>query len=384
MKILLVSMNSIHFTRWTNQLKDTGHEVYWFNVHGTGYNPKLPWVHQIVDWKHKYPRLKGRHFFKNKLPHVYNLIRPVIENNTTKIFEKAIEEIQPDVVHSFALYVSCSPILSVMQKHLHIPWIYSSWGSDLYYFKEVPKYLKDIKRVLPRINYLITDCKRDVDLAVKLGFKGRVLGTFPGGGGFDYSQSDTFMKPLTERKTILVKGYQGRSGRNINVLKALIMLKSELIGLKVVVFGADKEVEDFSNKHDLDNNFDFTLYKRSDFLPHIEVLKLMGKSLLYIGNSNSDGMPNTLLEAIAMGAFPIQSNPGGATEELICDGENGFLIQDCEDVEHIKNIIANALNNTKLIEGAFSINQKKIKPRYELERIKEEVLSQYKFVEENI
>jgi hypothetical protein len=42
-----------------------------------------------------------------------------------------------------------------------------------------------------------------------------------------------------------------------------------------------------------------------------------GQSILHIGNSISDGMPNALLEAMGMGAFPIQSNPGKVSEEVI-------------------------------------------------------------------
>ena len=157
MKILLVAMNSIHFTRWTDQLKDSGHEVYWFSSHGTGYSNKISWVEQVVDWKLRYPNLKGRYVVKNKLPFLYRLVRPLIERNTAVEFEKALLKIQPDVVHSFVLYISCASILSVMEKHKNIPWIYSSWGSDLYYYQNKPKYLRDIKRVLPRIDYLITD-----------------------------------------------------------------------------------------------------------------------------------------------------------------------------------------------------------------------------------
>ena len=78
-------------------------------------------------------------------------------------------------------------------------------------------------------------------------------------------------------------------------------------------------------------------------IPHEEVLKLMGKSLIYIGNSDSDGMPNTMLEAIFMGASPIQSNPGGATAELIQNGVNGLLIEDCEDEKEIKKLILQAI-----------------------------------------
>ena len=57
----------------------------------------------------------------------------------------------------------------------------------------------------------------------------------------------------------------------------------------------------------------------------------MGKSGIHIANSISDGMPNALLEAMGMGAFPIQSNPGKVSEEVITHGKNGFLIEDQND-----------------------------------------------------
>ncbi len=68
MKILLVSSTSLHFVRWTDQLKESGHEVYWFNIHDTGYVNDLSWVDQIIGWKQKYPNLKGRYFIKKRLP----------------------------------------------------------------------------------------------------------------------------------------------------------------------------------------------------------------------------------------------------------------------------------------------------------------------------
>jgi glycosyltransferase involved in cell wall biosynthesis len=378
MKILLVSMNSIHFSRWADQLKDSGHEVFWFNIQGTGYSNRLPWVEQVADWKQKYPNLKGRYFIKNKLPIIYKLLKPLIERNTAGEFEKALESIKPDVVHSFVLYISCVPIFSVMEKYKNLPWIYSSWGSDLFYFKNIRKYLIDIKIVLPRINYLITDCKRDVKIARDLGFKGKVLGTFPGGGGFEFDQTDKFIvKPASERHTIMVKGYQGRSGRSITILKVIKNLTKELNNYKVIVFGADEEVLRYAKKNKLDDLLNISIFSKIKLLPHNEIMRLMGESLIYIGNSNSDGIPNTLLEAIAMGAFPIQSNPGGVTEEVIRHKENGFIIKDHNDIEDIKKLILKALNNMKLIDRAFIINQMEIKPKYNSELIKKQVLKQY-------
>jgi glycosyltransferase involved in cell wall biosynthesis len=108
----------------------------------------------------------------------------------------------------------------------------------------------------------------------------------------------------------------------------------------------------------------------------------MGQALIYIGNSSSDGMPNTLLESIIMGAFPIQSNPGGATEEIIKDGENGLIINDSKNSEYIKELIKKAILNIELIESAFTINQMKIKPDLEIEKIKTEVINTYNTLKE--
>ncbi len=370
-------MNSIHFVRWTEQLKDSGHDVYWFDILDGGKSERLPWVTQIVDWKQKFKNLKGRYFLKKKAPFLYHKLSFLFENNISKIFEKALRDIKPDVVHSLVLYISCVPILSVMQRHYDLPWMYSAWGSDLYYFKNIPKHERNILKVLPRVNYLITDCKRDVSIAKDLGFVGEVLGTFPGGGGFNYNVTDDYIKPVSERKTILVKGYQGRSGRAIKVLQALQLIPEALKKYDIVVFGADEQVELYIESNNLYKVFSIKSLSRKVFLAHDNILKLMGGALIYIGNSNSDGMPNTLLEAIIQGAFPIQSNPGGASAEVIKDNQNGLLIKDFNNLEEIKSHVLKALNDSELIESAFKINQIKVKPKFERTMIETKVLKAY-------
>src|SRR5690606_16382223 len=100
-------------------------------------------------------------------------------------------------------------------------------------------------------------------------------------------------------------------------------------------------------------------------ISHDAVLELLGDSFLYGGKSISDGMPNTLLAAIIMNACPIQSNPGGATAELIEDGKNGFLIEDPENIDEIEKIISRAVRNKKdLLQGVL-FNSSKIKPGLE-------------------
>ena len=56
-------------------------------------------------------------------------------------------EVQPDVVHSFAMHLSCFPIYNTMKKYPNVKWVYSSWGSDLFFYKDNEMEAKKIKDV---------------------------------------------------------------------------------------------------------------------------------------------------------------------------------------------------------------------------------------------
>ena len=90
----------------------------------------------------------------------------------------------------------------------------------------------------------------------------------------------------------------------------------------------------------------------------------MGESCVHIANSLSDGMPNALLEAMGMGAFPIQSNPGNVTEEVIIHGENGFLIENPLNEIAIATLIKEAIVNKELRKSAQECNVALIQQKY--------------------
>lgn len=347
-------MPSIHVIRWIENLKGTQHQLYWFDVINRGEIDTIKSVQQFVGWKkRKVPYVKGEYFLSKKAPVIYNFLKSFLEVTENEALEVLIKEIKPDIVHSFEMQSCSYPILKTMRKFPNIKWIYSCWGSDLFYYQNFESHNSKIKRVLQRIDYLHTDCQRDFDLASQLGFSGTYLGVIPGGTGFKLEELKKYKQPLDDRKIILIKGYQHSFGRALNTIKAIESIKESLSEYEIVIFGAHEEVQEYCVK----NSLGFKVYGRHD-LSRQQLLELFGRSLIYIGNNISDGMPNTLLEAIVMGAFPIQSNPGGVTAELISHGENGLLIQEPNDSKEIANLILRAITNNELLLKGSIINEK--------------------------
>jgi len=365
MKILLVSLPSVHAVRWSNQLLGQGWEIYWFDILNRGRGDFHPEIIQIVNWKRNKIPFKGKSFLNKNFSKLYNKIQPLLEITIAEFLNDFIEKKEIEVIHSFEMQSCSYPLLPILLKKEKIRWIYSCWGSDLYFYKDVKNHRIKIKQCLKRIDAIFTDCKRDNHIAQELGFKGKLLGVFPGGGGYNL-ENENLDKTYDKRNAIIVKGYQNTFGRAYNVLNAFNLAKESLTAFDLIVFSASKNISQIILS--IQDKFNsITIYNKTEEISHQNFLDIMGTSFLYIGNSISDGIPNTLLEAMIMGVYPLQSNPGGATQEYLKDGFNGRLIIEPENSEHIALIIDDIIKNKDSLEQAIIHNQSIMR---DLERVK--------------
>ena len=93
-----------------------------------------------------------------------------------------------------------------------------------------------------------------------------------------------------------------------------------------------------------------------------EVREKIKKASLYILSSNTEGMPNSLMEAMALGLPCISTNcPCGGPKTLIQDGVNGLLTP-VKDVEAMTRAIDRVLGDRKLANelGNNALNIRKI------------------------
>jgi glycosyltransferase involved in cell wall biosynthesis len=378
MKIVMVAIPNHHFFQWVNQLKTSGYEVFWFDVTDGGLKSnKIDWVTQIKGWKLKW-NFPMRSRLKKGMPQLYKAVQKLNEQPVSVAFKKALNTIQPDIVHCFEMQLAGLPILLIMQEN-KIPFIYSSWGSDMFCFKEKGISEKDVATFFKRTNYLITDCKRDYTIAENNGFKNEYLGVFPGNGGITIE--DSKIKESNDRNIVLIKGYEDGVGKASIVLKALALVSEALlIDKDIIIYSADAILEDQIKNSKVLSNLSIKIYSRYKFIPNTKLLELMGNSCIHIANSISDGMPNALLEAMSMGAFPIQSNPGKVTEEVITHYKNGALILNPLDEKEIAKHITNAINNKELRQNAQDFNIKFIENYYNRMTLQPQIQELYNHV----
>ncbi|WP_051929319.1 glycosyltransferase [Flavobacterium sp. 83] len=145
----------------------------------------------------------------------------------------------------------------------------------------------------------------------------------------------------------------------------------------LVVYSADASIVNQLKNTEYFKSLRVRVINRGAFISNSELLAIMGQSVLHIGNSISDGMPNALLEAMGMGAFPIQSNPGKVTEEVIENGVNGILIRNPLDAQEIANSIEWAIVNPGVRAQAQKFNIDLIQNKCNRITLKKAIIDMY-------
>ena len=387
MRILFVTLgDSIHAARWIRQLDGQDWDIHVF-AHSPydGIHPELHQLtfHSLVTWPvtSETIRQTGLHWpLQRGRRRTTALLQRFDYFKQPARLARVIRDLQPDLIHSLEMQ-RCSYLMLESRKHLNgdpvPPWIYSSWGSDIFFFGRRPDHQARIREVLSSCDYFIADCHRDVQLAKDYGLRGEVLGVFPASGGFDLPRLRQLGSgvPVSSRKVIAVKGYQneGWGGRALNALEALKLNAAELQGFEVVVFSAANEVKARAERLGKEIGIEVTILPQS---PSDEIIKLMGRARIAIGIGLTDGTPISMLEAMIMGAFPIQADTV-STAEWIRHGENGFVVV-AEETETIAGALQQALSDDNLVERAAKLNTIIANQRLDQEAIRPSVIEMYK------
>ena len=390
MRILFVAMaESVHTARWLRQISGEAWDLHLFDLIEGSVSAEIPSVHTYtvhpppkglagrLNWRSDYPFRRGAGLIKTYSPPP---LRKWMFPSRVETLANLIRELKPDIIHSLEMQNESYPLLEVKRSlggYLGAPWIYSSWGSDIYYFRNFAEHREKIRAVLRSCDFHIADSARDVALAVENGFGGESLGVFPVTGSYDVEDMREFMAPgpVSTRRSIAVKGYEHWAGRALTALRALELCASHLRGYVIEIYLSDERVRSASLELSTRSGLDVRIIDKAE---NAEILKLFGRARIGIALSITDGTPSTMLESMIMGAFPIQSDTI-STAEWIMHGENGFLVAP-EDPEQIATAIRMALEDDDLVDTAAEINHLAMLRRIDRSILQPQITELYKKV----
>jgi glycosyltransferase involved in cell wall biosynthesis len=383
MRLLFIGMpNSVHTARWLLQLRETGWDIYLFpslsaELHPYFYRVKVfaPSLRYSTRGAHSVKCIRWSGVFA-----LMDKILSLILRKPLKFFWGwaliwVIRLLKPDIIQSLEIQHAGYLTLIARGGAKDFPkWIVTNWGSDIYLFGRFPEHAEKIRSILRMCDYYSAECHRDVELARKMGFAGKTLPVFPNGGGFNLERVMQLRESgkTSERRIILLKGYQHWAGRALVGVRALALCADVLAGYTVAIYAATPEVEISARLFSQDTGIPV------EFIPpcsHDEMLRWYGRSRIYIGLSISDAISTSFLEAIVMGAFPIQSNTA-CVDEWIVNGRGGFIVPP-EDPDVIAQAIRKAVQSDALVDAADELNKQLARERLDESIIKPQVVKMY-------
>jgi glycosyltransferase involved in cell wall biosynthesis len=374
-KILIVAMaDSVHTARWLRQFDEDEIDFVLF--------PSTPnrRVHPLILQQMSLPLTSKLRISKwMRLGALPLGIFDLIFNNfiRARLLAKEINSFQPDFIHVMETqhsgYLADRALKDVINKPKIV---LSIWGSDLFWFQRFSAHNIRIKSILKKVDYLITECHRDEEIAESLGFLGSFIYGVPASGGFSLKEVDAteFSVAPSLRKTIAIKGYSGFVGLAPMALKGLKQVSHLLSEYSIVVFSATWKIRFLAQIIKFQTGLQIEIKMKHSQSP-TEMRTLFLKSRVVIGVSKSDGLPATIKEAAFFGAFPVQTDTSCAGEWF----ENGvsiFLVPP-NSLESLELALNLALNDDSLVDTAARINFEVAKSRMNVESVRSKISKLY-------
>jgi glycosyltransferase involved in cell wall biosynthesis len=283
-----------------------------------------------------------------------------------------INELKPDLVHAMRI-----PYEGMLAAYVDppTPLLLSVWGNDFtLHAPSTPGMRWLTRRALTRADALQTDCRRDLRLARQWGYPDdSPVIVLPAGGGVQEdlfypgeAHLATLSEPLrsvfqripSEAEVVVnPRGFRAyvRNDTFFRSIPSVLEANPDVIFL-CPTMEAEPEAERWLSRLGIGDAV--------HLLPRLsaeEMAAVYRRAQVTVSVTEHDGTPNTLLEAMACGCFPIAGDLE-SIREWIDEGENGLLV-DPDRPEDLAQAINKALSDSELRKRAMDHNRRLIEER---------------------
>jgi glycosyltransferase involved in cell wall biosynthesis len=231
-----------------------------------------------------------------------------------------LKSIQPNIVHVQQIWFGCIPAF-FSKKLLKKPYVIYGRGSDVYhmsfFWRKISKFLlKDAAKVM-----VLTE---DMKTELKKIYYGEIL-VIPNGIELEnYKNLSKYRFTKSDKKIILFIGTLSPVKGLRYLIRAIEIIHAEMENTILMIIGDGEErkfLEEIVIKLHLENVVIF-----QGRIPNEDVPKYMVQGDIFVLPSLSEGFPNVILEAMAVG-LPIVSTNVNGLSEIIKNNENGYLVE---------------------------------------------------------
>jgi hypothetical protein len=377
-KILFVGWPATpHTHRWVDLLKDSPFNVRVFCL-DAGVPPD-EW------WPSCYVTDVGCRNGGNRRILLSQADRPTVADALVQV----IESWRPDVVHTLGIDKASTLFYQVRQTRPELD--FSRWivqargGPDLALFRYAPLREKAIREVVTSCDHFIADNQQNYEYVASIGISPAKLtnpgmGVVPGPGGLDIdAMRASWDLPPSKRGRLIVwpKAYEMNSAKAMPVFEAILSIWNQIEPCRIeMLWMVQPEVQMWYNRL-----FSPEMQQHCVAFPrltHQEVLEHLANARVMLAPSLLDGIPNAMLEAMALGAVPIVS-PLETIASVVTDRENVLFARNLYPNE-IATAIARAMTDDELVDRMAVNNLAHVRRLADRDAIRRRALDYYEEV----
>ncbi|MCJ7434952.1 MAG: glycosyltransferase family 4 protein [Anaerolineales bacterium] len=308
---------------------------------------------------------------------IRHFLGPLTIPRASQRLRAIIQQIRPDLIH--AMRIPYEGMLAADAYIMGVPLIVSVWGNDFTLHASSTPLMRHYTHWTMKVaDALHADCERDIRLGKEWGFRAdKPTLVTPGNGGI---RSDIFYpptKPVEEPVIINPRGFRAYV-RNDNFFKAIPLVLDKYPGAKFICasMAGESQARQWIQRFNISHAVELLAP-----MPHAQMADVFRGAQIIVSPSIHDGTPNSLLEGIACGCFPLAGDLE-SIREWITPNENGLLF-DSTDHQSIANFIVQAIENKSLRQKATGLNIKLIATRAEYWQCMDQVDKFYSYVIRN-
>ena len=290
---------------------------------------------------------------------------------------------QPDIIHTLGMFDDQGGLFYYEIRERYNLQGIGKWilqtrgGSDLALRRYNSEFVPVIRKMFNACHQIISDNTANIRYAQEFGIAPEKFASIvpvPGTGGMEIDELSQNFLPPSQRKRIILwpKAYESQWSKALPVLEAIQLAWDKIQPCEIYILAITPEVREWFLSIPAAIQRHCHIEGR---ISRIEVLSLMKRARVLLIPSLIDGIPNSLYEAMAMGAFPVVSPL--ETIQPIVENEKNVLFARNLYPEEISAALIRAMNNNALVDQSAQNNLSLVKSIADRATIKTKVVKYY-------